>query len=113
MDMLWPCHPLWRHRRGHNLCQSTWIREQLGFSDPVDAETGLERTVAWLLCHRPDAAAEATLGDPFDYDSEDDLISRWRGAEASLGPVTSPLPAPAHMYRHPKAAGEEWRPPVR
>jgi nucleoside-diphosphate-sugar epimerase len=107
-EQAWPCHPLWRFRRGHDLCQSVWIRQHLGFRDAVDTQTGLARTVEWLQRHPPDRRDEASkLGDPFDYTAEDDLIARCRAAARTLGEIESFVRPPAHMYRHPKQPGAD------
>jgi dTDP-D-glucose 4,6-dehydratase len=99
----WPCHPLWRFRRGHDLCESGLIRDHLGYRDAVDTQTGLQRTAEWLERNQPSRNDEASkLGDPFDYAAEDDLIARYRSATNTLGVIESNLSPPAHMYRHPK-----------
>ena len=112
-DVAWPCHPLWRHRRGHDLCQSGWIREHLGFADALSTEDGLERSVRWLIGHRlePGGEEEQKIGDPFDYAAEDALLERWASARSGLGPIEPQLPERAHIYRHPRRPGEPWRHP--
>jgi nucleoside-diphosphate-sugar epimerase len=109
-DVAWPCHPLYRHTRGHKMCQSTRIRAELGYSDPVAPDVALGRTIDWLLDNRPEPGGELErqVGDPFDYAAEDELIERWRRTRAALGEVESPLPAQGHQYRHPKKPGEAW-----
>ncbi|MGH9608155.1 MAG: NAD-dependent epimerase/dehydratase family protein [Bryobacteraceae bacterium] len=54
---------------------STRIRKELGFQEPVEFTTALERTIAWERAHPPDAI------DPkqFDYPAEDAAL---RGASA-------------------------------
>jgi nucleoside-diphosphate-sugar epimerase len=109
-DVAWPCHPLWRHDREHQLCQSTLIREELGYSDPVPAEQALARAIDWLVEHKPEPGGELErqVGDPFDYAAEDALIERWRKTREALGESESPLPEQGHQYRHPKKPGEAW-----
>ena len=109
-EVAWPCHPLWRHHRGHRLALSTLIREQLGFRDPVAADEAMATTIDWLLANRPEPGGELErqVGDPFDYEREDELVERWRATLASLGPVESGLPEQGHQYRHPKKPGEAW-----
>lgn len=108
-DLAWPCHPYWRHDRGHRLCQSTLIREQLGYREPTSVSDGLAATVDWLVANPPERGGEAEqqIGDPFDYAAEDALITSWttHGAATAEAP---PLPPPTHQYRHPKAPGEAW-----
>jgi nucleoside-diphosphate-sugar epimerase len=114
-DLAWPCHPYWRRSREHRLCQSTLIREELGYQELVEPHQGFAQTVSWLAANRPEPGGEAErqVGDPFDYASEDDLMDRWLTAQAKFGGVESRLPAAGHQYRHPKAPGEAWRPTAR
>ena len=110
-ELAWPCYPLWRHVRGHRLTLSTLIRDELGYRDPVAPDAAMATTVDWLLANRPapDGELERQIGDPFDYEREDQLIARWRDARDALGTVESPLPVQGHQYRHPKAPGEAWK----
>ena len=109
-DVAWPCHPLYRHRREHVLCQSTLIREELGYRDPVPADEALATTIDWLVANPPEPGGEIErqVGDPFAYEREDELVERWRAARGALGAVESPLPEQGHQYRHPKTPGEAW-----
>jgi nucleoside-diphosphate-sugar epimerase len=109
-EVAWPCYPLYRHDREHRLCQSTLVRAELGYRDPVEAGVALARTVDWLVENRPEPGGEIErqVGDPFAYDLEDELVERWRHARAELGVVESPLPEQGHQYRHPKKPGESW-----
>jgi nucleoside-diphosphate-sugar epimerase len=109
-DVAWPCHPLWRHQRGHRLATSALIREELGYRDAVPADEAMATTIEWLLAHRPEPGGELErqVGDPFDYAREDDLVERWRASLSSLGAIESSLPAQGHQYRHPKKPGEAW-----
>jgi hypothetical protein len=70
----------------------------------------MQRTIDWLLEHRPAPGGELEqqVGDPFDYEAEDGLVERWRRARLALGEIESPLPEPGHQYRHPKKPGEAW-----
>jgi len=114
-DLAWPCHPYWRRSRAHRLCQSTLIRLELGYHEPVEPDQGLAQTVSWLAANRPEPGGEAErqIGDPFDYASEDDLMDRWLAARGAVGDVTSRLHPAGHQYRHPKTPGEAWRPAAR
>ncbi len=109
-ELAWPCYPLYRHRREHLLCQSSLIRVELGYRDPVPADVAFARTIDWLVENRPEPGGEIEqqVGDPFAYAQEDELVERWRRARASVGDVESPLPPQGHQYRHPKKAGEAW-----
>jgi hypothetical protein len=110
-DVAWPCYPLYRHMREHRLCQSTLIRAELGYTDPVPGDTAMARTVEWLVTHPPEQGGEIErqVGDPFAYALEDELVTTWRETRASLRVPESPLPEQGHQYRHPKKPGEEWR----
>jgi len=109
-ELAWPCHPLWRHVRGHRLTLSTLIREELGYRDPVPADVAMGESVDWLTAHPPEPGGELErqIGDPFAYEREDALIERWLASAAALGPIESPLPPQGHQYRHPTAPGERW-----
>lgn len=109
-DVAWPCYPLYRHRREHLLCQSSLIRAELGYRDPVPADAAFARTIDWLVENRPEPGGEIErqVGDPFAYPLEDELVERWRRARESVGEVESPLPQQSHQYRHPKKPGEAW-----
>ena len=114
-DLAWPCYPYWRRSRDHRLCQSTLIREELGYHELTEPGQGFAQTVSWLVANPPEPGGEAErqVGDPFDYASEDELMDRWRAAREQFGDVESRLPAAGHQYRHPKAPGEAWRPAAR
>jgi nucleoside-diphosphate-sugar epimerase len=109
-EVAWPCHPLYRHRREHLLCQSTLIRAELGYEDAVAPDEAMARSLDWLLANPPEPGGELErqIGDPFDYAAEDALIERWAAARGALGEIESPLPRQGHQYRHPKKPGEAW-----
>ena len=113
-ELAWPCHPLWRHVRGHRLTQSGAIREELGYRDPVGPDEAMATTIDWLVANPPERGGELErqIADPFDYEREDELIERWRGARERFGEVDAQLPAQGHQYRHPKQAGEAWKSPA-
>jgi hypothetical protein len=94
--------------RGHRLCQSTLIRAELGFEDPVPADAALARSVNWLVANPPDEELERQIADPFDYAAEDELVRRWREVRETLGDLDASLPEQGHQYRHPKKPGEAW-----
>jgi nucleoside-diphosphate-sugar epimerase len=113
-ELAWPCHPFWRHVRGHRLTQSGAIRAELGYRDPVGPDEAVATTVDWLLANPPQAGGELErqIADPFDYEREDELMERWDGARGSLGDLDTTLPVQGHQYRHPKIAGEAWKAPA-
>jgi len=106
----WPCHPLWRHVRGHRMCMSTLIREELGYREPFAPDQAMVTSIDWLVANRPEAGGELErqIGDPFAYEQEDELVARWQATLATLGEVSSPLPEQGHQYRHPTKPGEAW-----
>ncbi len=112
-ELAWPCHPLWRHVRGHRLTQSAAIRAELGYRDAVAPDQAMATSIDWLLANPPERGGELErqIADPFDYEREDELLARWSDARALLGEVDSPLPEQGHQYRHPKQAGEAWSAP--
>lgn len=109
-ELAWPCHAYWRHVRGHRMAQSTLVRAELGYEDTVASDVALERTVEWLVAHPPAPGGEPDrqVGDPFDYEREDELVRRWRRTLDALGEVEHQLAPPGHQYRHPKEPGEAW-----
>lgn len=111
-DLAWPCHPFYRFRPQHLLCQSDSIRRDLGYEDVISTDDGLWESFEWLIDNQPERGGELErqTGDPFDYAAEDVLIKRWQDATSSLSDIESPLPGRSHMYRHPKSAGEIWKP---
>lgn len=108
-----PCHPLWRHDRGHRVSDSTKAREELGYNDHVPVEEAWSLSVEWLLRHRPEPGGpvEQQIGDPFDYRAEDALVGAARTARRAVVDVVVPVPTAAHIYRHPKRPGEAWSRP--
>jgi nucleoside-diphosphate-sugar epimerase len=64
----------------HRVLDLTKLKSQLGYSDVVAPERGLQITARWLKEHRLPAggADEKILQDPFDYDAEDRLIAAWK-----------------------------------
>ncbi len=108
--LAWPCHPLWRHARGHRLASSSRIRAELGYREPVEPGEAMARTIDWLVANRPEPSGEIErqVADPFDYAAEDELVARWRAAGEAFGPVRAPLPEQGHQYRHPKREGDAW-----
>lgn len=109
-ELAWPCHPLYRHTPEHRLCQSTLIRSELGYEDPIPADEAYGCYVDWLVANPLERGGELErqVGDPFDYAAEDELVERWNGARAVMGEVEPPLPPQGHQYRHPKKQGDAW-----
>jgi nucleoside-diphosphate-sugar epimerase len=109
-ELAWPCHPLYRHSPEHRLTQSSRIRDELGYVDAVAPDVAYGRYIDWLVENplTPGGELERQVGDPFQYDAEDELMERWVTARRSIGEIESPLPQQGHQYRHPKKPGEAW-----
>lgn len=88
------------------------IKAQLGYRDLVAPSQALAIATDWLVANRPEPGGEIErqLGDPFAYDAEDKLISRWKQGLADAETVQFPKMQLGHMYRHPKKPGEAWAP---
>ena len=95
-----PPQLLYRH---HSVLDLSKIKEQLGYRDVVSLEQALERTVTWYSDHplAPGAEEEQNLGDPFDYDYEDGVISAWQTAQSEFSSAISQLPRKEVVWRHP------------
>jgi nucleoside-diphosphate-sugar epimerase len=109
-DVAVPCHPLWQYDRNNRLVSVEKAKRQLGYSDQVADFEALTRTVHWLLENPLTKEQEAQLGDPFDYEREQWLISEWCSHRRAFREVDNYLPTPSHMYRHPKQIGGAWSP---
>jgi len=114
-DLAVPCHVLWRNQRGHRIHDTHRIRDELDYRDPVSGREAMQRTVDWLVANPPEPGSEAEiqLGDPFDYEKEDQLIQGWNQWRTTLPRVEYPVVPPAHIYRHPAKPNEPWKRPER
>ena len=110
-ELAWPCHPLWRHVRGHRLAMSTLIREELGYREPVAAGRG-DGEDDRLAAREPARAGRRDRAPgrrPVRLRRARTSSSRAGGRRATaFGPAESPLPEQGHQYRHPKKPGEAW-----
>ncbi len=59
----------------HWAVDSTRIRRELGYAEPVPADEGLRRAVAWERAHPPEWIAPAR----FDYAAEDEVLAGLAG----------------------------------
>lgn len=91
----------------HKLLDTTRLRSELGFRDPVGFEEAVRRTVDWYIEHPLERGGddEQRIGDPFDYAAEDIFVAALdefiqRCADIEFCGVTL-----RHSYDHP-AAGE-------
>jgi nucleoside-diphosphate-sugar epimerase len=64
----------------HRVQDISALRADLGYSDKVAPAQALARTAHWLMANppQPGGIEEQVLQDPFDYKSEDRLVSAWR-----------------------------------
>ena len=58
---------------------TTRIRTELGYDEPVDQEEALAKTIAWERANPPSDIDSAR----FDYETEDRIIERWRRRSSS------------------------------
>ena len=105
-----PAYPLYRHSQLHRVTVANDARTELGFRDEVPLDQALNDTVDWLVNEMPTPGGEleTLLGDPFAYEVEDQLLTAWNECREKIGAIEYPLPNYAHVYKHPKAPGEEW-----
>jgi len=93
----------------HRVQDITKIKEQLGYRELVPVEKGLELSVRWLL-ENPlarDGEIEKSLGDPFDYALEDELIQIYSTAKEQLTQQFWQAPEAETVWRHPYAHPKE------
>jgi len=88
------------------------IKDELGYTDQVSPEEGLKRTLAWYMENRPGKGGELeiALGDAFDYDLEDRLITRYERLVAELRQDFPSTYRFQHAYDHPKEREESTKP---
>lgn len=89
----------------HKLLDTTKIRQQLGYRDPVPFSDAVSRTVQWYLDHPLERGGpeEARIGDPFDYAGEDEYAKRLREFQAQVSELPIGRFTFQHSYEHPKA----------
>lgn len=110
-DLATPSHVLSRRLRESVVRDLRKIQDELGYRDVVPQKEALERTVDWLVEHPLDAERERQLGDPFDYEREDQIIAAWKRLRANFPAINYPLRSGAHIYRHPQRPMEVWTHP--
>ena len=97
----------------HRVLDLTKLKTQLGYSDVVAPERGLEITARWLKAHPldPNGGEARILQDPFDYRAEDELIAAWKNSCAQMPPVKFERePGYTAAYSGPggKGRSEKW-----
>lgn len=91
---------LYRH---HAILDISKARVQLGYRDIVSVDTALERTVKWYMDNPipPGGEAELNLGDPFDYDYEDQVIALYRQQLQSMQGDIAGMESKEVAWHHP------------
>ena len=84
-DLARPSWPLLAGPTSHHpVYDTSKLRTLLGYHDVVPARDAVARTARWLVENQPERGGEAEqiIEDPFDYESEDQLIAWWKSAIA-------------------------------
>jgi nucleoside-diphosphate-sugar epimerase len=90
----------------HKLLDSSRIRHELGFTDIVEFEEAIRRTVDYYRRH-PLAVGgdeEARIGDPFEYAAEDRFAAELDDFTARCADLPFAGVRLVHSYDHPKEA---------
>lgn len=83
MALAEPARPLVRQFvPTHRVLTVDKLRDRLGYRDVVTPTDALARTARWLVADPPSPEVVDRMGDPFDYDVEDQLVAWWRGVLA-------------------------------
>lgn len=98
--------------RWHRVMDTSKIRMQLGYGDPIPVEQALAETVQWYT-ERPVPSrgeVEQNNGDPFDYEVEDQIMQLYDLGSKGLRDQLRAGPAARvfwrHPYPHPKEPGD-------
>jgi nucleoside-diphosphate-sugar epimerase len=92
-------------RSEHELLSIAKAEKLLGYVAPWSIDTAIEATVKWYQANPLPAGGEVetTLGDPFNYEAEDQLLAQYDQFTGQLD--TSALGGEyRHPYAHPKEA---------
>ncbi|MGV9796509.1 NAD-dependent epimerase/dehydratase family protein [Mycobacterium sp. NPDC003449] len=92
----------------HKLLDSSRIRAELGYTDLVDFEEAIARTVAYYREHPLVVGSdeEARIGDPFDYPAEDRFIEELQAFTTRCAELPFAGVRLVHSYDHPKQAAK-------
>jgi nucleoside-diphosphate-sugar epimerase len=77
----------------HCILDTGAIRADLGYRDVLSVDEGLRETVAWMLEHRDRLRDDPLITDPFDYPSEDRLMTVWERCRQELLEAGAPFDA--------------------
>jgi nucleoside-diphosphate-sugar epimerase len=89
--------------RWHRVMDTSRIKAQLGYVDATPVEQALAETVRWYTERPlpPRGEIEQNLGDPFDYEVEDQLMHMYESGGATLRERLRAGPAARVLWRHP------------
>ena len=92
----------------HRLVHLAKIQRDLGYRDLVPVKRALRDTVRWYLEHRPRRGGdvEQRLQDPFNYESEDRLVSLFKESVRRMAAIPFGRLPSFHAYAHPKTKGQ-------
>jgi len=87
----------------HLVMDISKIKAELGYRDVVPAEEAVQRTVNWYLDNPPQRGGEVEqrLGDPFDYTTEERVITEYKETVSRIGKLASVGYEWRHPYDHP------------
>jgi len=94
VETLYPCH---------RVMDISKIKRELGYRDVVPIEKAIEITAKWYSEHRlePGGEEEQSLGDPFNYETEDRMIDIYVAARERAKQELAEVPASEVVWRHP------------
>ncbi|MBV6756690.1 NAD-dependent epimerase/dehydratase family protein [Rhodococcus opacus] len=89
----------------HQIIDIGKLKTELGYRDAVPYEVAAERTARWYRDHPLErgGAAEAQLGDPFDYASEDAYAAAVALFRRTVSSIAFPGIEYIHPYSHPRS----------
>ena len=114
--LAWPARPLMMQQAStHRVVDLGKLVHRLGYTDVVPARQGVTDVARWLAEHPPEPGGveERVLEDPFDYAAEDELISHWRAATATVVEPTWENAAPGYGLHYAGPGATYQRPDTR
>ena len=98
--------------RYHRVTSIEKVKAQLGYRDVYSFDQGMRETVQWYEENPlpPGGEIETNVGDPYDYEYEDQVIDHYRAHQAQFEEEVAELETPPvvwrHPYPHPKKRGD-------
>jgi nucleoside-diphosphate-sugar epimerase len=91
----------------HQLMDISRLRTELGYRDVVPTIEAVRRTIRWYVDNPLERGGEyeSRVGDPFDYDNEDRVITLARAFASDVAALTPDAEAFVHPYAHPDKPG--------